>query len=271
MTVWQAIVLGAMQGLTEFLPVSSSGHLVIVQDLLGLVFAGLTFEIVVHGGTLVAVFVVFGPKAVALIRGTWCWLGQGRRATPHDVESARVLLLLGLATIPGALVGLTLRHWVENLFSLPIYSAWGLLLTGGLLFSARDLGYSGQTMRGMTLWTALCIGVLQALAIAPGVSRSGSTITAGLWLGLSRKAAAEFSFLLSIPAIIGALLMDLLALGARPAAIGADALVAGAVTAALFGYIAIRLLLRFLHVGRYHQFGYYVWTVGFLVLLSQVG
>ncbi|MDX2473964.1 MAG: undecaprenyl-diphosphate phosphatase [Candidatus Krumholzibacteria bacterium] len=195
------IILATLQGLTEFLPVSSSGHLVLTQHLLGTREGDIFFDIILHLGTLGSVLVVYRREIVRLLR--------------FDSLSLRYILALVVGTIPAVIVGLVFRDSIESLFHSPVFAAGGLLLTAGFLFSTR---YSTSDTAGLSepwepqapdLSKALLIGCGQAFAILPGISRSGSTIAASLWLRVPRAEAARFSFLLSIPAICGALVLQL--------------------------------------------------------------
>lgn len=198
----QMIVLAVVQGLTEFLPVSSSGHLVLVQHFLETREGDVFFDIVLHVGTLGSVLVVYRREIIRLLR--------------FDRPSLMYILSLAVGTLPAVAVGLLAKDLIENLFHSPVFAAGGLLYTAALLFSTRFARTGGRALAepweplALAPVKALSIGVAQAVAILPGVSRSGSTIAASLWLGLPRAEAARFSFLLSIPAIGGALVLQLL-------------------------------------------------------------
>ncbi|MEW6522135.1 MAG: undecaprenyl-diphosphate phosphatase [Bacillota bacterium] len=265
----QAIFLGVVQGLTEFLPVSSSGHLVILQDLLGVQMPGLSFEVMVHGGTLVAVFLAFGEQVWYVVRGVLAVV-FGKSRHPSHREAARIAVALLVGSVPAAVAGVGLRRLFEAWFQSPSLAGLGLICTGLVLIAGGRLGRTGRGLREVGFGRALVIGVAQAVALVPGISRSGSTITAGLWMGLQRQAAAEFSFLLSIPAVAGALFLDIKELVQSPAGVEGVALWLGAMSAAVSGYFAIRVLLRFLRTGRYYLFAYYVWAVGILVMARQL-
>jgi len=264
----QAVLLGLVQGLTEFLPVSSSGHLVIIQDLLGVELPGLSFELAVHGGTLAAVLAAFGDRVWRLLQGASAVVFAGSRHPEHR-EAARWAAAVAVGTLPAAVAGAGLRPLWGRWFESPEVAGWGLLLTGCILYFAGRLHARAEPARVLGPGRALVIGLFQAAALTPGISRSGSTIAAGLGVGLGRRAAAEFSFLLSIPAVGGALLLDLARLA--PALPRGDVipLVLGAVAAAVSGYGAIRALMKFVLAGRLHVFSYYVWALGALVILVK--
>jgi undecaprenyl-diphosphatase len=249
----EASLLGVLQGLTEFLPVSSSGHLVLGQSLLGVCQPGITFEIVVHLGTLVAVLAVYGGAVGRILGG----LARRRR---DDLRKAAVLLL---ASVPAGLVGFLLRNAIEPAFSSPLIASVMLLATGAILRLNLIADRDGSRRRAD--WpgplAGLCVGVAQALAVLPGISRSGATITAGRLLGLDRESSAEFSFLLALPAIAGAALADLPGADFRSMSI-VKVLLPGFGLSLLTGYAALRVLLGFVRKGRLHLFSWYCWAVG---------
>ncbi len=250
MSDWEAMLLGLVQGLTEFLPVSSSGHLLIAQTLLGRVAQGITFEVAVHLGTLGAILFHYRRRLAALLRG----------AVRAERAALDYLGKLALATLPAVLAGLLLRAPVEALFEQPVVAGFALLVTGALLFSTR------RTLPGATLdapgWRAAgLIGLAQALAIVPGLSRSGITVAVALMLGVRPLAAAEFSFLLGAIAIAGASLLELPELlTAEPAVLRACALGGG--VALLAGFAALLLFVRLLRTHRFHLFAWYCFALG---------
>jgi undecaprenyl-diphosphatase len=260
MTAAQAILLGLVQGLGEFLPISSSGHLIVVPWLLGWEDHGLAFDVALHLGTLVAVVAAFA-------RDWWALLGSGLRCLvkgqPFAEREARTLWRLALASVPGGLIGLLLDHWAETTFRAPLLVAFDMALLGlVLLFADRKASASGGTE--VTTRDALLIGLAQAAAIVPGVSRSGSTISAALFLGYERSEAARFSFLLATPITLGAVLVKvpkLLAAGG-----GGAVLAWGMATAAISGFLAIVFLLRFVRTRSYRPFVYYRWAFALVVV-----
>lgn len=255
MTLWQAIVLGAVQGLTEFLPVSSSGHLVIFQHIFNAAQEPLTFDVLVHLGTLVAVFIAFWSDIVAILK--------------KPLDKLTYLILVGC--IPAGLAGYLLAPLVESAFESLLVVGIGLLFTGFILKLSEYLSFSLFNLKGIeetTYGNAIFIGIMQALAILPGISRSGSTIAGGLLAGMDRELAARFSFLLSIPVILGAAvfeLSDVLGTGIPGHLIAPY--IAGPVVAALFGYLAIKVVMNLVRQGRLSIFSYYCWGVGALTLL----
>jgi len=254
-----ALLLGLIQGLTEFLPVSSSGHLVIAQDLIGFQGPGIVFDILLHGATLGAVVLYFWRDIVALLAS----LVPG-----GDAARRRVVGLIVLATIPTGVLGLTIDHYLSGLFESAHFAAAMLLVTGLILLVAEQARVGAGTMEQVSAGQAVVLGVAQGIAVLPGISRSGSTIATGLMLGMDTQAAARFSFLMSIPAILAAV-----ALHARDLASNAAAsnsllpMAAGAGVAFVSGLGAIHLLLKLLARRRLWPFSVYCWAVALWVLV----
>lgn len=256
MSAWQAALLGVVQGLTEFFPVSSSGHLVLAQSLLGVQPPGVAFEAAVHLATLGAVLWAYRARVAELAGG----LVRGEGA------ALRYVGLLALASIPAAAVGLAGRSWFEAAFERPVLAASLLLVSGAFAWSLRRTGPRAEEDRPGP-GEALLVGVAQSIAILPGISRSGSTVAAGVWAGVRPVRMAEFSFLLSVPAIAGAGLLEADAIG-RAVADGGAALGVGFAAALLSGVLAIRLFVRALEHRSFHRFGYYCWAVGGAYLVA---
>lgn len=265
------IVLAIVQGITEFLPVSSSGHLVIGGALLGAGGSGenVLFETAVHAGTLGAVIVYYGKRLAALARSLFAWTGSGFRAEGPVRDDVAYIGLIALGSIPAALVGLTLRGPVTAAFGSPLLASACLVATGLFLLLSR--GRKGSS--AITWKIAILIGLAQAVAILPGFSRSGLTITTALICGLGFSAAAEFSFLLSIPAILGALLLESMSAGGALSGGETAILVASAAVAFVTGYAALRLLVWILGRGSFHRFAWYLIPAGtaFLVWFAMSG
>jgi len=258
-TLLEAAALGLLQGFTEFLPVSSSGHLVIGQAFLGVRQPDITFEVIVHFGTLLAVLTALRQRVWQLVRG--CAL--------RDREAWRLALALCAGTVPAAAIGLLFKDTVTGAFSDPSAACGWLVVTGAILWSTR--GRQGCRSR-ISQTDAFWVGFSQAFAVLPGVSRSGITISAGLWRGLDRSEAATFSFLLSIPVILGGTVMEVGPMFQRPPAVSELlSLSVGAVAAYASGVVAIRWLLAVLKGGRLDRFAYYCWAVGILGLIWFVG
>jgi undecaprenyl-diphosphatase len=260
LTTARAIVLGILQGLGEFLPISSSGHLIVVPWLMGWPDSGLAFDVALHLGTLLAVALAFWRDWVRLLGAGIRGLAGGRLLGDPD---ARLLLYLALASIPGALAGLLLESRAETAFRSPGLVALMMALMGLVLGAAdRRAGRSGGG-EVVSLRDALLIGLAQALAIVPGTSRSGATISMALFLGHRREAAARFSFLLALPITFGAALVkvpDLLHGG-----VDLGPVVAGTLAAALSGLLAIRVLLAYVRTRTYGPFVAYRFAFAILV------
>ena len=248
-----AILLGLVQGLTEFLPVSSSGHLILVQALLGVEGNLLLFDVFVHIGTLVAVFVVFWQDIWAILR--------------RPLQKLTGLIIV--ACIPAGLMGLLLDDLFEKLFSSVIVVAIALVITGVLLL-VSDRFRGQKNLTNMKYTDALLIGISQGIAITPGLSRSGTTIFGALLCGLRREDAAKFSFLISIPVILGAGLKEGLSMVSSGIEVFEWTYVVGALVAAVSGYVAIRFFIRLLQKGSLRYFSYYVWILAAIVLISRI-
>lgn len=272
MTAHEAIILGIIQGLTEFLPVSSSGHLVLFQKLFGLKQAELFFDVAVHLGTLVAVIAVFRQELKKIITALVRLIASGgsKETVLQKVQSdsqLKMALLIVIGSIPTAILGFLFAGIADRLFASGLITGLMLILTGLLLWLTRRASAGEDQARSdqLTPKNAFIIGIVQGLAIIPGLSRSGSTISIGLLLGINRETAARYSFLLSIPAIIGAGLLNLKdGLSQTDPAVRTAML--GAFAAALVGYAALKSLLQMVKKGRLHVFAPYCWLVGLLAV-----
>ena len=268
----ESIILGLLQGLAEFLPISSSGHLVLGHELLGMNEAGMFFDIMLHAGTLLSIFVVFHKKITDIIVG----------CLHRDKDQLREAGYIVLASIPTALIGLGFKDALEGLFENPRAVCVAELFTGILLFTsqwgATGAKHPDNVGVKMNWWRALVTGTVQGIACIPGISRSGSTISAMMFMGVNRKYAGEFSFLMSIPAVGGAALLDCIKWikcqsAAADAAKCADAgsftpeLLVGMLVSFIFGIIALKWLMTFLQKGKFQHFAWYVWAVGILGLI----
>ncbi len=254
MTGLEAFILGLVQGLTEFLPVSSSGHLVVLQSLFGAEQQGILVEIVVHVATLASVLIFYRRRVGALISG----------ALRGDADALAYGLKLVVATLPAVLLVLCAGDFLDSLFESPRAAGIGFLITGGILWSTRRAAASAR-LSAPGWGAALLIGCAQAFAIAPGVSRSGATVCAALALGVAPLAAAEFSFLMSVIAIIGAAVRAYPELSSVPAAMLAPLAIAG-LTALVSGVAAIWIFVRVLKTRSFYYFAYYTWALGLVVL-----
>jgi undecaprenyl-diphosphatase len=260
-TVWQAFILGALQGLTEFLPVSSSAHLSLTPWVFGWPPPGLGFDLALHVGTLVALAGYFRQEWRELILGGFTLV---RHRRPVDDASRRAWFII-LATIPAGIAGLLLEDLAETAFRAPIVTAIALIVMGALLWLVDAVASRARGRESMTGRDALLVGFAQVLALVPGVSRSGSTITAGRALGFDRASAAVFSFLMSMPIILAAALVKV------PSAIAASGfslpLLVGVGTAAASSWLAISVLLRYVKVRGYGIFAVYRFALGGVILV----
>lgn len=269
MTLIDAIILGLIQGLTEFLPVSSSGHLVLGKELLRISHAGdISFEVFVHFGTFLSVVVALRKDVKAIIMSFFNFLknpGQFISLYRSD-EYFRLIVLILLGSIPAAVLGLTFEREIEVLFDDPKLVSVMLMITAFILFLTRFANPPEKS--DARLGSALLVGLAQAFAIVPGISRSGSTISVGMIAGISRPLAARFSFLLALPVIFGAAVLKVNHLVASPPPVATLlTLAAGTITAAISGYIAIVFLMGVIRKGRFSWFSYYCFVVGILGVL----
>lgn len=273
MEIVKAIVLGLVQGLSEFLPISSSGHLVLAGEILNFHQEGIAFEVFVHFGTLVAVLFAFRQDISQMFRtlpGLPAFLKNGLKPRNSDEEYVALSFYIILGSIPAAVIGLLFEKPIEALFqSVPLVLA-ALMVTALVMWSSR---YTREKRPFMNGTHSVLIGIAQAFAIIPGISRSGSTIVTGMWLGIRRDLVARFSFLLSVPVIFGATLLKFKSLlEVPPPASESLNLVAGTVAAAVSGYFAIIWLLNLVRKQKLEWFGVYcaaVSVLGFLVLLMR--
>lgn len=268
MTAGYAVLLGLVQGLTEFLPVSSSGHLVIMQSFFGVESPGISVEVAAHVGTLLAVLTAYGLDVIHLVLGFFSGLSREGRRRPEF----RGALFILAGSVPAGLVGVLWKDSIEVLFDSPAFAAVGLLLTGIVLFiSGGNMGRpfgAGLRLDEVGTAGALFVGAAQALAIAPGVSRSGMTISAGIAGGLRPEEAARYSFLLSLPATAGAALLGIRDLSGTHQAAGLEAtLVIVALVSFVSGTIALRYVIGRIRRGGLRPFAYYCWAVGIISLL----
>lgn len=277
MTYLSAIILGLVQGIAEFLPISSSGHLAIAENLLGVSEAAAVpefYDVLLHLGTLVAVFAAYWTEicdmVVEFFRGAGDLL---HRSTPTPVPPARrLILLIVIATLP-LFVVLPIRKAVQGLSDNMVFIGAALIVTGFLLFASDMMRKGKKTEKNATWLDAIIVGIGQAIATMPGISRSGMTITAGCFTGFERKFAVRFSFLMSIPAVLGANILsigDAIDAGINWAEV--PMYLVGVAVAAVSGYLCIRLLKMIAEKGRFGAFAYYCWAVGVLTLvLNAIG
>jgi len=269
--MWQALLLGVIQGLTEFLPISSSGHLVLFQNLLGFREPELLLDICLHLGTLAAVVVVFRHEIRQIIATLFTLpslLGPagGLRPLLRENPQVRICFLILLGSVPTAVMGFLFHRAADRIFGSIELVGVMLLITGGLLWFTRRVHGPGRPLQRMRILDALYIGLAQGLAILPGISRSGATISTALYLGLERRLAGRFSFLLSIPAILGALVLELKSANLHASAT-VGGIVLGTAAACISGYFALIALLRLVEKGRIQFFAPYCWLLGAAALI----
>ena len=265
MGLLQALILGIVQGATEFLPVSSSGHLVLFPAFLGWDSPSLVFDTTVHLATLIAVVAVFWRDILTLIVSWWRGLIKGR---PFESTESRLAWWVIVGTVPGVLAGFLLEDIFESFFASPPAAGGFLLLTAVLLVLAEVLGRRQRDITTVTWFDSLLIGIGQAAAISPGLSRSGTTMAVGMFRGITRESAARFSFILSVPIITGAGLVQLYDL-LRHGDFSTEAplLLIGFLSAAISGYLAIRWFMSYLRKRPLYPFSIYCVVVGVLAII----
>lgn len=259
MDILQSFLLGLIQGLTEFLPISSSGHLALGRFFLGAdTEVGITFEVVVHFGTLCSIVIYYKKELADLIKAGFGFLGAPSQK--KDDPQVKIILFILVSMIPALIVGFTLKDYVEEIFMTPVLVCGMLIVTGFILFMTK---FAKVTEGEVTLRKSFLIGIAQAFAMIPGISRSGSTISTALYLGIKREEAANFSFLMVIPVIAGAMLLqikEMIEIGVSDAQI--ISLVVGFLTSFISGYYALKYLIIILKKKGFHYFAYYCWLVG---------
>lgn len=275
LTYFNAAILGLVQGLAEFLPISSSGHLALLQHFFGIEEDGvLMFTVMLHMGTLISVFVVYWKDIVELFRELVACIkdiftGKGPRINANPTRKLGFMIIV--ATIPTALIGFLFNDTFESFYSKMWVIGIGLLLTGVILWVAEKFGKNDKGIEEMSFVHAIIVGVMQGLAITPGVSRSGSTLFGGLISGLNREFAIRFAFLISIPSILGSFILELpgaVKAGMQGMSIGP--IIVGVIVAAVSGFVAIKAMIKIVSGKKLTMFSYYVWTLGILVILYSI-
>ena len=273
MNIFQGIIIGIVQGLTEFLPVSSSAHLIFIQNLLG-VESSLAFDTFLHLGSLLAVLIYFRADIIKMIKAWLLSVGdilqhrfwEGFYSDPYKRLSWYVIL----ATIPVGLVGVLFESHVDALFAGELYvPGFFLFVTGTILYLSQRMASGKIDMSHMGWFQSIFMGLAQACAIMPGLSRSGTTIASGLVIGLDKEFAAKFSFILSIPAIFGAFLVQFKDIGVSMGSDGA-AVILGFLAAFISGYFAIKWLIDLIQNKSLDFFSYYCWIVGIVVFMGSI-
>lgn len=268
MTILESIILGAVQGLTEFLPISSSGHLVLAQSILNIEEPPLFFDVMLHFGTLMAVFIFFWRDIWEIVAGIFGRNPNKGRSTSHykTKKSARMFAwYIIIATIPTAIIAFILKKTIESAFENALFVSITLLITGIILWLSGRIGQRGKTFNTLR---AFIIGIAQGIAALPGISRSGTTISTALMMGLDGEQAARFSLLMSIPAILGATILELKDIENIDVSIGIVLL--GMAIAFIVGYISIKFLVKILARGHFSRFAYYCWAIGILGIVWNI-
>jgi undecaprenyl-diphosphatase len=247
------MILGIVQGLTEFLPISSTGHLVLFRKLFGLQEIGLLFDTMLHVGTLIAVVIVFWPEVKYIIMNPF----------------SRLTKLLVVGTIPTAAIGLTFEDYFEEISRTGVTIGYEFIATGIILWAVESMRQGHRKFTEINYMDALIIGTLQGAAILPAISRSGLTIAGSLLRGIERGDAARFSFLLSLPAILGAAALQTKKVAENPEAINLVPMLVGTLFAAIAGYVAIRWMLKIISTSSMKGFAVYVWILGAILLALQ--
>lgn len=273
MSYLMSVILGAVQGVAEFLPISSSGHLTLLQYFFGMEQADNLFNILLHFATLLAVCVVYFQDIVEMIVEFFAFLRDLVTRKPshgNPPEARRLILLLIVGTLPLAAV-LLIKDQVEALGNNPAFVSCALLVTGCILFCSDRMGRGYKTAKNATLKDVLLVGVAQGLATIPGISRSGSTISAGMARGFDRKFAVRYSFLMSLPAVLGATILEVVDVLQAPQGIPEGMLpkyLLGMAVASVVGYFSIKLVNLLASKGKFGAFAYYCWAAGIVSLIA---
>jgi undecaprenyl-diphosphatase len=272
----ESIILGIVQGITEFLPISSSGHLVVLQGLFGVEGPRLFFNVMLHVGTLIAILIVFWKDIREIPEGILAASGRGRgmdgfASALWRSPQGRLVILIIVGSVPAGLMGFFFEEAFSRLFSSPLLAGCMLLVTGTVLWLTKGRPSRSKGMDKMGIIDALIVGLGQGFALIPGISRSGITISFGLFRGMEREWSGRFSFLLAIPAILGALLVEF----RMPSELNGDeavSIVVGTVVAIVVGYLSLKTLMHLVRRGNLAAFSYYCWGVGALsIFLFAVG
>ncbi|MEQ8188429.1 MAG: undecaprenyl-diphosphatase UppP [Candidatus Eremiobacterota bacterium] len=264
MNIYQAIVLGIIQGVTEFLPVSSSAHLLLTRWFLGWPEVDISFDVALHLGTLISILWYFRVKIFSLFKGFFYSI---KERTFQGDPYRKLSWLFILSCIPPGIAGVFFEDIITNYLRCPIISAFNLILVGALLFYIERRQAGKRNLEDSNIKDALFIGIAETLALAPGVSRSGITITAGLFRGMSRESATKFSFLMAIPIIGGGAFFQALHVLKYNTEFINSPFIVGLITSIISGYIAIKFLLYYLQKGTFYPFVYYRWLLGTVIII----
>ena len=281
MTIIKAIILGIIQGLAEFLPISSSGHLALAKGFFGMEEAPMAFDVFLHLGTLIAVFAIYYKDIFEIIKEFFgiCadiianiitfFKGDKKYRKIIKTPYRRFTVLVIVSTIPTAIIGVLLKDIVDQSSKTLLIPGICLLVTAVMLFVSDNLKDGNKTEKNTSWWNALFIGACQGVATMPGISRSGTTITAGLVSGLKRDFVVKYSFIMSIPAILGAVVLDIPDMKASLSKVPASCYVVGVITSAIVGYICIKAMLVIVKKKKFKYFSYYCALIGIAAIIGH--
>lgn len=278
MSYIESIILGLVQGLSEFLPISSSGHLAVFQHFMNINKEDvLTFTVMLHFGTLLSIFAAYWKDIVALIREFFMVIADictGKGIQMNKNETRRLGIMIIIATIPAGVAGILFEDFFNSLYSNMTFIGIGLIITGTCLFAAEKWGGGTKGVKEMSMKSAFFVGVCQALAMCPGISRSGSTMVGGLASRYNRAHAVRFAFLISIPTVLGAFLLELPeaadAIRTGSDGVSAGVLIAGIAVAAVSGYAAIKVMIKAVTDKKLIWFSFYTWIAGTALVIYSL-
>lgn len=273
MNLIEAVILGIFQGIAEFLPISSSGHLVLLQKLFGIKEGNLFFTEMLHFGTLISIIVVYFNDIIKIIaeffKLIFSILKREKIRSINKYQKLGILIILG--SIPTAIIGIFFQDFFESLYASVLPIGFAFLLTGLLLWVSEKNSYQNKNIKAMSFLDAIIIGTAQGIAIIPGISRSGSTIVAGLLRGLSKPLATEYSFLLALPATLGAGLLGIIDIMKSDTKVLINfPLLIGVILSTIVGIFSIKFLINLINKNKLHYFSYYLWIIGIITILSQL-
>lgn len=273
MSLITAIILGIFQGIAEFLPISSSGHLVILQTIFDANQGDIFLPVMLHLGTLISIVIVFYKDIAAIVVASLQIISEvfTKKKIVLDTEPKKLAIMVLIGTIPTGLIGILFEDFFTGLYKSLVAVGIALIVTGFLLMISEKTNSGKKGLRDMSILDAIIVGIFQGFAIIPGISRSGSTIVGGLFRGFNTKLATKFSFLMAIPAILGATLLEAVKVitGNNPIAFSTPLFI-GVFLSAMTGVIAIKVLIKALEKGKLYYFSYYVWAVGLILIISQL-
>ncbi|MCP4650652.1 MAG: undecaprenyl-diphosphate phosphatase [PVC group bacterium] len=267
-------LLALFQGVTEFVPVSSSGHLVFFQRIFGFEEPMLAFDIILHLATTLAVIVFLYKDLCVMLKEVFlalksCIKGKALREVWREFTYLRICVFMAAALIPAIIIGVALKDIIENLFGSMRFVGIAFIITGCVLFITKRLSSNNREMKNMNIKDALIIGIAQAAAIMPGISRSGMTIASGIFRGLDKNVAARFSFMLSIPTILAASVYQLKD-GLGELGVSMPVMTGSFLIAFISGYIALVVLSKMISKAKFHYFSYYCWTMGIITIILSI-